>query len=173
MNFRVSCDCGEVLVVPERSAGARLSCTCGREVRVPALHELRVSAGLPPYPLSPEMEIEHMLGTDSFPRRDLCTRCAAETDARIQVLVQFGEQRSERSVMDYIAFFLIFGWIGLLFARKGERSGFDKVYHLPLHVCPDCQSRVRRLRQVRECLCKVDVYDRLLEKHPYAEVRRS
>jgi hypothetical protein len=140
---------------------------------VPALHELRISAGLPPYPLSPEMEIEHMLGTGSFPRRDRCARCGTETDATIQVLVQFGEQRTERSMVEQAIFFLIFGWIGLLFARKGERSGFDKVYHLPLHVCPACQDRVRGAGQVRECLCKVDVYDRLLEKHPYAEVKRS
>jgi hypothetical protein len=173
MDFRVPCECGQDVVVSERSAGARVECACGREVRVPALHELRVSAGLPPYPLSPEMEIEYLLGTDTFPRRGECARCGADTDSTVPVLVQIGEEWTEStSVMDRLAFVLLFGWVGLLFARR-QRTGFQKVYRLPLHVCPACRPRVRRASRLRECLRTVEVYDRLLEKHPYAVVKRG
>src|SRR5262245_46605021 len=99
MDFQVACECGKQATVSEASAGARLTCSCGREVRVPALHQLRTSAGLPPYPLSPELEIEYMIGRGEYPRSRPCSRCAGETDAVVEVIVRFGE-RIERDDSD-------------------------------------------------------------------------
>ena len=172
MNFHVSCECGRRMSVSEASAGARLSCSCGREVRVPALHELRTSIGLPPYPLSPELEIDHMLNRGGFPPRGPCARCTGETDAVTEVIVRYGERPAEGTEADAmrpVIAFLLFGWLGLLFARNRPTT-FDKEYRLPLHLCPACRPRVSGRRAVRQCLTRVDLYERLLEKHPYAAV---
>jgi hypothetical protein len=168
MNFRVPCPCGAQVTVSEASAGARVSCSCGREVRVPALHELRASIGLPPYPLSPELEIEHMLSRGDVPPRAPCCRCGGETDTLAHAVVRFGERLEPEDDSEEWVFFI--GWLPLLF-WKGRRSRtFDKEYDLPFHLCPACQPRVHGTRAIRDCLCKVDVYERLLEKHPYAKV---
>src|SRR5262245_45140203 len=174
MNFRVDCPCGRKVTVSERSAGARVACACGQEVRVPALHELRKSVGLPPYPISPELELEHMLVRGEAAAQGPCARCGQDTEAVEQLLVRYGERSvaggGDDTYRRLVAFFLL-GLLGLLlFWRKRERQ-FTNEYHLPLHLCPACRPRVRGDRAVRECLRRVDVYDRLLEKHPYAEVR--
>jgi hypothetical protein len=175
MNFLIDCPCGGRVSVSERSAGGRATCACGRELRVPALHELRQSIGLPPYPLGPELEIEHMLARGAFPPRGPCARCLAETDAVSHVVFQYGERggaTTQRDVWDRVIAFLLLGWLGVLlfWRRKGETT-FDKEYWLPLHLCPDCAPRVKSTRAIRDCLVKEDLYDRLLEKHPYAEVK--
>jgi hypothetical protein len=174
MNFKLPCECGQVVVVTERSAGALVGCPCGRSVRVPALHELRLSVGLPPYPLSPEMEIEHMLTTNDFPDRGPCSRCGRETTSVVQVLTRFGERVEGPSAGDRIAGLLLglLAGIFVFWRRDGPRQ-FDREYWLPLLLCPTCRPRVRRARHIKECLRDVEVYDRLLEKHPYAEVMLS
>jgi hypothetical protein len=171
MNFRVECSCGRKVVVSERSAGARVSCTCGQEVRVPALHELRKSIGLPPYPLSPELEIDHMLGQGEFPARGPCARCSQDTGSVAQVLVRYGERGGNDATHRRLLAFAFLGWLGLLLFWGKRHRTFDNEYHLPLHLCEACRPRVRGERAVREYLRKVEMYDRLLEKHPYAEVR--
>jgi hypothetical protein len=70
--------------------------------------------------------------------------------------------------------YLLGGLLGLFFVWLwGGARSFDKHYPLPLHLCPTCRPKVRRGRQIKACLQKVDVYARLLEKHPYAEVKIS
>jgi hypothetical protein len=44
MYFRLKCECGNCVIVPEGAAGASLACTCGRRVPVPELTELRQRA---------------------------------------------------------------------------------------------------------------------------------
>jgi hypothetical protein len=46
MEYTLQCPCGAQEVVGEGSAGARLSCACGRVLIVPTLHELRRSEGV-------------------------------------------------------------------------------------------------------------------------------
>jgi hypothetical protein len=172
MNFLVDCPCGKRVSVSERSAGALVSCPCGRDVRVPALHELRAGIGLPPYPLSPELEIEHLLGRGGFPHSGPCARCGSETDDLVHVVVQYGERtEAGPTVANRLVAFLLAGLLGILLVRRKGPRTFDKEYDLPLHLCPACQSRVRGTRAIRDCLRKVPLYDRLLEKHPYAELQ--
>jgi hypothetical protein len=173
MNFRVDCPCGRQVTVSEASAGVRVNCLCGREVRVPALHELRKSVGLPPYPISPELEIEHVLGRGEYPQRGPCTRCGGETEVLARVIIQFGERVEEDHAEEVNTFLsvLLFGLLGVLVWRRRGVRVFDKEYWLLLHLCPACRPRVRKVRAIKECLRKVDMYERLLEKHPYAQVQ--
>jgi tetratricopeptide (TPR) repeat protein len=56
MEYQVTCACGKVLWVSERTAGSSASCPCGREVPVPSLGELRgqaITAVPPPVPAPP------------------------------------------------------------------------------------------------------------------------
>jgi hypothetical protein len=61
MDFRINYDCGKSVTVTEGAAGARMLCPCGRTITVPSVKDLRLQAGLPPYNISPELMIEHLL----------------------------------------------------------------------------------------------------------------
>ena len=69
-----------------------------------------------------------------------------------------------------VLLFLLFGILSLpwLWLRSKGTRVFDKEYYLPLHLCQACRPRVRGERAVRDCFRTVEVYDRLLEKHPDA-----
>jgi hypothetical protein len=55
--------------------------------------------------------------------------------------------------------------------RSRRELGKDKIYALPLAVCPECQPDLRRERKLKEALRQVPEYDRLLDKFPDAIVR--
>jgi hypothetical protein len=174
MEFRIDCTCGIPLKVSEASAGGAVRCTCGRMVPVPPLTELRVRAGLPPYHISPELLIEHLLRSGELPPDDHCLECGRPTDGLAFVVAE-----CERAWVKGPGFFwyIIAGWVlGPLLAialwwRRTEEPeyGKDKVYRLPLPVCPECRPNLRP-REVREWMCRVGVYEQLLDKFPDASV---
>jgi hypothetical protein len=95
----------------------------------------------------------------------------------VQVVVQYGEQTDQGSDPELVVFgwgvaVLLAGLLTLLLSWLRRRpKSFEKEYWLPLHLCPACRPRVRRARAIKMCLSKVGMYERLLEKHPYAEVK--
>jgi hypothetical protein len=164
--------------VNEAKAGGEVNCACGRAVRVPPLTELRVRAGLPPYHISPELLIEHLLGSGELPPDKHCLDCNRLTDCVMFVAVECERLRLEKrqSMLWYIPVYLLTNWIVALalFDRERHRDhpkeyGRDKIYRLPLPVCENCHAKLRP-RQAKEWLRRVPVYEQLLDKFPNAVV---
>ena len=88
MDVHIDCQCGEYLLVSEGSAGATITCPCGRPLKVPSLKEFRLRAGLPAYEPSPEMIIQHQLLAGGLPPDRNCVHCGADTDQVVQVAVE-------------------------------------------------------------------------------------
>jgi hypothetical protein len=69
----------------------------------------------------------------------------------------------------------LFGWwIWLIhWVQRGETReyGKDKVYTLPLPVCPACLPNMRGSTDIMDAMRRVPEYDRLLDKFPDAAVR--
>jgi hypothetical protein len=176
MDFRIGCQCGLAVVVTEAKADGEVTCTCGRDVRVPPLTEMRVRAGLPPYHISPELLVEHLLSSGCLPPDMYCLDCYRLTDRVSFVNVECERLRLEKGLswFWYVVGFLILNWMAaaVLLFRRGDRPqeyGRDKVYRLPLPVCENCRSKLRRSR-AKEWLRRVPVYEQLLDKFPNAVV---
>src|SRR5439155_12122919 len=80
MHYRISCQCGNAVTVPETSAGTNIPCHCGRAIVVPSLRELRRQSGSPQKAIPPEMEVEALLLAARLPEEDDCVLCGTTTD---------------------------------------------------------------------------------------------
>jgi hypothetical protein len=178
MEFRVDCTCGAHFMVREGLAGTRRTCSCGRLITVPPLHELRRQVGLMPYEISPELVIEHMLAANELPADHACVRCRLETDQVLHVEVEC-ERRQIRDSGDHswglVLASLVFRPLLLLLLsrQRGEQKeyGKDKIYTLPLVVCPGCRRTLQHQGAIKEALGQVPEYRRLLNKFLDAKVR--
>jgi hypothetical protein len=175
MEFRIDCPCGMPLEVTEASAGGTVGCVCGRTVPVPPLTELRVRAGLPPYQVSPEVLIEHLLGSGELPPDNDCLECGRPTDGLAFVRVEC--ERLWVKTGPGVFWYILLGWFNILAAiflwwsrKEGAEFGRDKVYRLPLPVCEECRPKLRP-GLARDWTCRVGVYEQLLDKFPDAAVR--
>jgi hypothetical protein len=178
MEFRVDCTCGAHVMVREGLAGTRRQCQCGRIIAVPPLHELRRQIGLPPYAVSPELVIEHLLTTGELLEDHTCVCCGAPAGEVLWVETEC-ERRQVResgglSLPVLIVTGLLFGWWIWLFQlsqrRETREYGKDKIYRLPLAVCLACRPKVRSAKEVKKAMCRVPDYGRLLHKFPDATV---
>jgi hypothetical protein len=163
------------MVVREGQAGARRSCECGRVVKVPSLHELRRSVGLPAHLLSPELVIEQLASKGALPRGRTCACCGSETDQHVFLVaecerVQVRESRSSWAAV--LAALFVKDW-GIVLGRDRREYGKDKIYALPLAVCWDCQPDLQGEPKLKEALRQVPEYNRLLNKFPDSLVRLS
>ncbi len=175
MEFPVDCTCGARIMVREGLAGTRRTCECGRVLTVPSLHELRRGVGLPPYDVSPELVVEHLLLKGELPHDRSCACCGAETEQGVFVETECERLQVREGGVSWpflVISGLLFGWWILLFNRKDRREyGKDKIYSLPLAVCRTCRPTLRGVREVKEALRHVPEYGRLLDKFPDAAVR--
>lgn len=177
MNFRVDCACGIPVRVTEASAGGSVQCLCGRSVPVPELRELRVRAGLPPYNVSPEVLIEHLLADGELPPDNHCVRCATPTEGRVHARAVCERTFSpRRSKMVAFLLMLLSPVLAIIYLRdrvqdREEPHGRDKIYRLPLPVCAGCRDNLHGRHALEEALRVFAVYDQLLEKFPDADLR--
>jgi hypothetical protein len=160
-------------MVREGLAGTRHTCACGRVITVPPLHELRRQAGLPPYELSPELVIEHLLASGELPPDQSCVLCGIDTDHELRVRTECErvQVRTEGgfSVALAVLAMLLTGWL-ILLRRRGPPTeyGRDKIYTLPLPLCPECRPALRNEKDVKAAMRQVPEYCRLLDKFPDA-----
>jgi hypothetical protein len=162
------------VTVTEGSAGATAPCSCGRAIPVPALKELRVRAGLSAYDPSPELVVEHLIRTAELPGGNVCVECGVDTDNVIHIITEC-ERRWVRPLGGTwslpIPLLPLPIHVIVRDANETREFGRDKVYRLPLVICPVCQRALRGRAGLKKCLRGVAVYDRLLGKYPNARVR--
>lgn len=129
----------------------------------------------PPYNISPELMIEHLLAAGKVPGTRTCARCGSETDDLIQVVTECERSWShETGGFSWLTLLLTtcFFPITIWFWEKRQETvyGEDKVYSLPLPVCMSCQPAMRNPKALKQGLHMVAAYARLLEKFPNAKV---
>jgi hypothetical protein len=180
MEFRIDCPCGEHVTVTEASAGATLTCTCGRPISVPSTPALRVAAGLPPYDYGPEQVIESLLAAGRLPGTKVCIHCGFETDQLLEVDTECETQYRSSSGMPF--WFRVFTTVlsvpfGLFFHlfRWGEGDvewhGRDTKFLLPIPACEHCQRLLRRPKLLKKCMQQIPEYGRLLDKFPETRLK--
>jgi hypothetical protein len=179
MEVRIDCPCGEQVIVTDASAGATLTCTCGRPISVPSTPALRVAAGLPPYDYSPEQVIEHLLATGRLPGTNVCIHCGFETDQILEAYTECETQyRSDAGMPVWFTvvtgiFLPLSPLLHLFRSDEGEVRwhGRDTKFLLPVPACEHCQGLLRRRKLLKKCMQQIPEYRRLLEKFPQARVK--
>jgi hypothetical protein len=180
MDFRIDCQCGSHIIVSEGSAGATLTCSCGRPLSVPSLSVLRVAAGLPPFDYSPEQVIEYLLASARLPGTNVCIHCGFETDQVLDVYTECETQYRIKSgvpVWFGVVSTLMFPLSHFVLSRFfwGEREvqwlGRDTKFLLPIPACEHCQRLLRRRKLLKQCMGQIPEYGRLLEKFPDARLK--
>jgi hypothetical protein len=179
MEVRIDCPCGEHVIVTDASAGATLTCSCGRPISVPSTPALRVAAGLSPYDYSPEQVLEYLLSAGRLPGTNVCIHCGFETDQVLDVYTECETQIRTNAgtplwFMLVTGFFLPITFLLHLFRSEAgdvQWFGRDTKFLLPIPVCEHCQGLLRRRKLLKKCMQQIPEYRRLLEKFPQARVK--
>jgi hypothetical protein len=177
MEYRLPCPCGEDVPVPESAAGTSVLCHCGRSVTVPSLRELRRQWGVEEPEFSVEMAVDALLHAGKLPEEDHCVLCGMATDGTICCYTEcekaYVQERSP-SWLAMVLAFLTFGLLGAVIVahapRKRTEWGRDHIYSLPLRVCDACRQELTSVEALKDALCRVPLYRRLLKKYPAARV---
>jgi hypothetical protein len=76
----------------------------------------------------------------------------------------------------YAFVLLFFGLVTtLLVSRREEEDRFvgtDRIFPLPLRVCPGCRAQLETPAAARDALCREPLYRALLDKYPSATITR-
>jgi hypothetical protein len=175
MEFRIDCPCGEHLMIGEGAAGATFTCACGKPIVVPSLTKLRVSAGLPANDVAPEQIVEHLLFTGEVPGPPTCIACDQPTDRVMHVVAEC--ERVQKPAPPKLSWWVLLFVSPLAFsiARLMHRDtdpppehGRDKIYPLPLRICPRCEPMLSDPAHRQRCLRMIPEYRLLLDKFPGA-----
>ena len=154
MDFKIHCECGESITVPEGAAGTSRVCRCGRSIAVPSLTEMRVQAGLPPQPPNPLLLVPLLCADGKLPSLTSCVNCHCDTKETAIVTVDC-EISAHDSSFDtkgsgsaaIAALFLLIGWIVILReARQTEERPIDhggsRFAHCPVRICRNCRIKL-------------------------------
>jgi hypothetical protein len=128
---------------------------------------------LPPHNISPELLIENLLQTGELPVDEKCLVCEEVTEQIIHVQAtceRSWERESGGMTLGSLMMAVLSSPFLLLFRTRGERRtyGKDKIYRLPLRVCPTCMGTLRAQKDIKLCLLAVPEYELLLDKFPDA-----
>jgi hypothetical protein len=154
-----------------------VACLCGKTVRVPSLSELRRLAGEELF--SPEFELEQLLASGCPPVTDNCACCRDRGGTTVHCWVicarPWLRHTGDLSVPALILSILLLPRLITLFllSRRGETKeyGKDVRFLVPLRVCDNCRTGLRKPREIKEVLRRTSrIYARLLDKYPEAEV---
>jgi hypothetical protein len=185
-DYRLPCACGSSITVREASAGAKIPCGCGRTVVVPSLRDLRRMAGAAEPSFSPEFVVEAMLVAGRLPEGNNCLLCGLGTDHSLCCmttceLAYVGEIKPPWAIRFSVEKGLgLIPGVGQLFALIAglllDRTtvtgewGRDRVFPLPLRVCPACAQDLTNPEEIKRAMFLVPVYKDLLEKYPRATI---
>jgi hypothetical protein len=176
MSYTVACECSKILPVSAGDAGSTIACSCGREVSVPSLGILRQQAGQ--LGGSPEMILDSMLQNGELPEDGFCVGCHTNTEQLryFEVVCEQAETKGATLGLTNAIVFIFFGWlisvlsyVSMLRRETEPARGRNVHYRLPLRICPMCDAK-RSAAEIKELLCRVPVYEHLLNKYPHAQV---
>lgn len=85
--YSVDCECQQMLEVHAGQAGTTIACSCGRDVPVPRLSELRVRAGEGQFESGVTSKIERMVSTGELPHGHACVVTGFPTDDYVEIQV--------------------------------------------------------------------------------------
>ena len=138
--------------------------------------------------LSADFEVETLLAKNLLPLENHCLECATATTNCLLVQVECERARVVHPKRPWLAILSVFynPWLALfiyfsnLFENRADERrpmlkemGKDKIYSLPVRICPACQQQVVTPRDIRRVMEGVPLYARLLAKFPEAKLRRS
>lgn len=172
MEIQLQCDCGETITVTEAKAESDVPCKCGREVRVPPFVELKRMAGMT---LDvPELLVERLLAAGKLPEETACIICGVQTNAVCRCWLECARALVRPAGASFsFTNLLVFLFTGFLFInrRPHQEFGHDRVFYLPLRVCPRCRGTFEEPRALKAALGRVPAYRDLLAKYPQARAQ--
>lgn len=174
MGYQVTCGCGKSVSVRSSDAGTTRRCECGRDVEVPSLHHLRLSAG--EEALSPALRLQTKLGAGLLPGVCGCALCGCEPAPSVLVYLECEREqvggRGEKA--DLLAGCLLFGALWLVLAANRReprvRHGTDVFFYVPLPLCEACRADVSDPAVLVRALRTIPDYADLLDRHPETRV---
>lgn len=151
--FKVSCNCGKSFSVSGGSAGAQLTCGCGRIVTVPSLAALRIAAGLSAIPRNPVEIVQSMIAEGTLPPAQ-CICCLARGDEEIPFIAICEQEWRQSSRQHYLEWLLVSLVVPAahLFMRldaNNEVLGREVAVAMPIRLCPACLDRLPNGRMAR------------------------
>lgn len=155
MNLTLYCDCSRQFDVHIASAGTRITCPCGRELKVPSLAQFRAQAGLSAIPLNSVQIITQKLRSGELPGSS-CVGCERSPTAPLPLVAHCERSFTERQSLGtagtvlnvifatimYAAMAIIMP-VTMILRRESEESdrvlGRDVSTYVPLPLCDACQ----------------------------------
>jgi hypothetical protein len=123
------------------------------------------------------MAVETLLLAGKLPEEDHCVLCGIATNGTICCYTECEKayvQESEPSWWVQVLAHITIGWLGAVIHAAAPRQqtewGRDHIYTLPLRVCDACQQELTSVEALKDALCRVPLYRRLLKKYPAARV---
>ena len=118
-----------------------------------------------------------MLLANRLPEGPECVLCGMTTVHCIsyQTICEYAHvETGDRPKWQIVLATVTLGWlVGLLLSRdrRAPREvGRDRVFTLPLRVCPGCGSGLTTKQAIKDAMARVPVYRRLLTKYPDAQI---
>lgn len=179
----LSCGCGRSVVARAKDAGGEVSCTCGRQVAVPRLSELRTLAGADAYVTNPAEAIRKLQSQGINPAGNRCLLCGATSPTLYAChavcessLVKTSSSDDGFSFSKLLSIFLLpkLFFILYLMLRKNEsqepeRRGHDVAVDFTLPVCGACLASAGgtlRPKMAKELMASVPTLADLLAYYP-------
>ena len=144
MPYQVECQCGQRIEVEAWSAGGTVPCTCGSQVSVPLLSDLRRAAGLDAYPENPARKIERMRAVGELPVGDTCARCDDPTDDVLDLVAECETAWATQHVGEsrVVGVIVVSGLpipIPVAEMEEGETKGQALTVCVPVRLCRACR----------------------------------
>jgi hypothetical protein len=177
VNYPVRCQCGKSHQVAAALAGSRFACSCGREITVGSLSQLKMAAG--EVVLTPDVRIAQMLQLGLLPQEDRCLICRKPTSDKAYFWATceraFVKQDPSHKWWVLLLAWLVLGWLFVLLllfrARDDQVHGSDVQFRLPLRVCRECSRELDDSQTFHDAVYATPIYAELLEKYPDAELK--
>lgn len=188
LQVSLSCGCGRSVVARAKDAGGTISCTCGKQVAVPRLSDLRTLAGADAYITNPAEAIRKLQAQGISPTGDRCLLCGATSPALYSCHAVCESSHVKQpssdggySVPKLLGLFILpklLFFLYLLFRKEEaaegpERRGHDVAVGFTLPVCGPCAAttgNVTRPKVARQLMAKSPALSELLEYYPQLEL---